>query len=659
MRTTTSAAGPQPLGTLPAKRAPWRCGAAAVVAGFALLSAGPAAASPFAYVVDAGGNSVSQYDATSGALAPLSPATVGGGFNPHGVAVSPDGRSVYVGESASGAVAQYSIGADGTLTAKTPATVASPGFPAAIAVSADGNNVYAANQNGATVSQFSVGAGGTLTAKTPATVTAGTGPSGVAVSPDGQSVYVTNNSDGTVSQYSVGADGTLSPKTPATVATAAQPVGVAVSPDGQSVYVASRVGNTVSEYSVGTDGTLTPKTPASVVSNSGAYDLTVSPDGQSVYVVGIANTVSQFSVGTGGTLTPKTPSSVLAGGSAEAVAISRDGHSVYVANRGTNNVSQYSVGADGTLTADVPAAVSAGAGPVSVAVSPTSNPVAAPPTVSISSPVSGATYAVGQIVSSDFTCTEGAGGPGISSCRDQNNDPSGTAINTSTPGIYALTGTATSGDGQTGTQTVNYTVAGAPTASITTPSQGATYTLNQVITAGYACSEGAFGPGLLITGGCVGTIANGATIDTSAAGQFSFTVTATSQDGQSGVASSNYSVGYASSGLLGSVNNPPTVNTGKGGRTYAVKFQLTDANGQFITGLGAIESISYKSTACTVFVTDPTDAIETTATGGTGLRYDSTTNQYVYNWASPGAGCYTLFIKLVSGQVSDAYFKLS
>ena len=85
--------------------------------------------------------------------------------------------------------------------------------------------------------------------------------------------------------------------------------------------------------------------------------------------------------------------------------------------------------------------------------------ISAPPTVHIAAPVDGATYVQGQVVSSSFSCGEGANGPGIRSCLDQSGHSSGSAVDTATVGLHVFTVTATSKDGQTGSRSVTYQVA--------------------------------------------------------------------------------------------------------------------------------------------------------------------------------------------------------
>ncbi len=87
-----------------------------------------------------------------------------------------------------------------------------------------------------------------------------------------------------------------------------------------------------------------------------------------------------------------------------------------------------------------------------------------------------------------------------------------------------------------------YESGGPPKASITTPANGATFTMGQVVDASYACAPGTDGTLKAGAAGCAAPVSNGAAIDTSTVGPHSFTVTATDTDGQTGAATSNYTV---------------------------------------------------------------------------------------------------------------------
>jgi len=100
-----------------------------------------------------------------------------------------------------------------------------------------------------------------------------------------------------------------------------------------------------------------------------------------------------------------------------------------------------------------------------------------------------------------------------------------------------------------------------PTVSIVTPADDATYPQGQTLTADFTCTAAAGSTLKSGTAGCSGSVANGAAIDTSVPGSYTFTVTATDTDGHTGTATSSYTVSPKATGTEPAPETPPSSTT--------------------------------------------------------------------------------------------------
>jgi hypothetical protein len=100
-------------------------------------------------------------------------------------------------------------------------------------------------------------------------------------------------------------------------------------------------------------------------------------------------------------------------------------------------------------------------------------------------------------------------------------------------------------------------------------------------------------------------------------------------------------------------------NTIKGGSTVPLKFNIyAGVGGAEQTNTSAVQSFVLQAISCTPGQEDPIDDTFTT-TGGTTLRYDSTTGQFINNWQSPKVAgkCYAVTMTAQDNSTLVAYFK--
>lgn len=306
------------------------------------------------------------------ALAPA--ATVEAGNGAEGLAVSPDGKHLYVACRLANYVSAFSLGTNGALTAIANYTSAEG--PLGLCISEDGKFVFAGcNVGVGHVTVFSRDAEtGVLTAVE--SVESGTNLHGVGISPDGKWLFACDYGAENVHRFEVESSGKI--RSLGTTAAGTDPHDCAVSPDGKNLYVCeSAVAGHVRVYTLNdTTGELT-EVEAKV---AGEYTecCVVSPDGKFVYATNYGgNTVSQFSRNEStGALTALTESTVATGTGPEGICITADGLNVYVSDFTASAVSQYTRDlSTGVLKAITPASVTAGSGAARVARSPSGDNV--------------------------------------------------------------------------------------------------------------------------------------------------------------------------------------------------------------------------------------------------------------------------------------------
>jgi hypothetical protein len=199
----------------------------------------------------------------------------------------------------------------------------------------------------------------------------------------------------------------------------------------------------------------------------------------------------------------------------------------------------YTVGSGGGVTTQLLGSPGNAMGPSwgSSTVSPVVSPPPAAIQIHIYSPSDGGQYLPGSSNQVFYTCTSDV--VFVAACVGS--QPFGTTIDTSFAGLHDFTVTATDLVGNQATKTVSYTVFDftPPTIELHTPLDGGTYDLGANLTADFGCSDGQGGSGVLL---CSGTLPNGAPLDTSHAGSFTFRVTALDNSFNLATATATYAV---------------------------------------------------------------------------------------------------------------------
>jgi len=286
-----------------------------------------AGAAPFAYITNSFDNSLSIIDTANNTVA----ATIlSVGLGPHGVAVSADGKRVYVAN-----LDEQSVSVIDTTTATVATKIPVGLMPYGVAIDPTGARVYVTNSGADTVSVIN-----TATNAVSATInlgSVGSVPRGVEVSPDGARVYVAH-------RFGPPSVSVIDAATNAVVATLDEgwgATGLAIHPSGTRLFVTEEFSNLLKVIDTATLGTPTPQFVN--VPLQGMFEpqgVAVNPAGTRVYVaITGSDTVSVIDPSLIGSPTDPVIKNISVTGLPFGLAVSSDGKQIFVSRWADHKVS--------------------------------------------------------------------------------------------------------------------------------------------------------------------------------------------------------------------------------------------------------------------------------------------------------------------------------
>ena len=274
------------------------------------------------------------------------------------------------------------------------------------------------------------------------------------------------------------------------------------------------------------------------------------------------------------------------------------------------------------------------------------------PVVSVATPSAGAVYGLGESAVADYSCEDEPGGSGLASCAGPVAD--GAALDTSSVGEKSFTVDAADNAGNTSSRTVTYSVVdrSPPAIAVAAPVDGAVYSLGETVTASYSCEDQAGGSGVA---SCDGSVANGASVDTSSFGQHSFEVRASDGAGNTSSKVVTYTVSYDFDGFRSPVKNAPTMNRWKASIPVPIRFSLNGYRG------ARPEADGYpRSARCGGG--DVQTARARASKKDAAFKYVQRTDEYVMLWKTDqkwNGSCREFVLRLDDGSVHTARFQFT